>query len=177
MAAWPPLPRENDGNLSAPAAHYVTKVAIKLPDFWSEDPDLWFIHAESAFQNAQITQSRTKFDHVVQKLLQNIMVSVHGLILTSSSTSSTPYEDLKAKLVASYTLSRWHRVSKVIHHPALGDHRPTALMDAMLALLPEDEVPGSLLLGRPRISKIPARWQYTQISYGMLIEHKESILS
>jgi hypothetical protein len=138
---------ENDGNLSAPAAHYVTKVAVKLPDFWFDDPDLWFIHAESAFRNAQVTQSRTKFDHVVQKLPQNIMVSVRGLILNSSSTSSTPYEDLKAKLVSSYTLSRWQRVSKVIHHPALGDRRPTALMDAMLALLPEDEVPGSLFLG------------------------------
>ena len=40
---------ENDRNLSAPAAHYVTKVAVKLPDFRSDDPDLWFIHAESAF--------------------------------------------------------------------------------------------------------------------------------
>ena len=97
---------ENDGNLSAPAAHYVTKVAIKLSDFWFDDPDLWFIHAESAFRNAQITQSRTKFDHVVQKLPQNIMVSVRGLILSSSATSSTSYKDLKAKLVASYTLSR-----------------------------------------------------------------------
>ena len=86
---------EDDGNLSTPAAHYVTKVAVKLPDFWSDDPDLWFIHAESAFPNAQITQSRTKFDHVIQKLLQNIMVSVRGLILSSSATSFTPYEDLK----------------------------------------------------------------------------------
>ena len=75
------------------------------------------------------------------------MVSVRGLILTSSSTYSTSYEDLKAKLVALYTLSRWQRVSIVIHHPALGNRRPTALMDAMLALLPEDEVPGSLFLG------------------------------
>ena len=94
-------------DLSAPAAQYVTKVAIKLPDFWSDDPDLWFIHAKSAFRNAQITQSRTKFDRVVQELQKNIMVLVRGLILSSSSTSSTPYEDLKAKLVASYTLSRW----------------------------------------------------------------------
>ena len=28
----------------------------------------------------------------------------------------------------------------------MGDHRPTALKDAVLALLPEDEVPGSLFL-------------------------------
>ena len=28
----------------------------------------------------------------------------------------------------------------------MGDHRPTALRDAVLALLPEDEIPGSLFL-------------------------------
>ena len=136
-----------EGNSAPTPTQFVTKVAVKLPDFWTEDPDLWFLHAEAAFRNAQVTQSRTKFDHVVQKLPQSIMVSVRGLIMTSASTSSTPYEALKSKLVSSYTLSRWQRVNKLIHHPSLGDQRPTALMDAMLALLPDDEVPGALFLG------------------------------
>ena len=129
-----------------PTTQFVAKLAYKLPDFWIDDPDLWFLHAESAFRNSQVTQSQTKFDHVIQKLPQNIMVSVQGLIM-NKALSSTPYEDLKAKLVSSYTLSRWQRINKLIHHPALGDRRPTALMDAMLALLPDDEVPGSLFLG------------------------------
>ena len=128
-------------------AELVTKIAVKLPDFWTEDPDLWFLHAESAFRNAQITKSRTKFDHIVQKLPQKIMISVRSLIMGFGASSATPFEDLKNKLVSSYTLSLWQRVSKLIHHPGLGDRRPTALMDAMLALLPEDEVPGSLFLG------------------------------
>ena len=88
---------------TAPAEH-VTKIAIKLTEFWTKDPDLWFLHADSAFQNAQITQSRTKFNHVVQKLPQNIMIFVRGLIMSSASSSTTPFEDLKAKLVSSYTL-------------------------------------------------------------------------
>ena len=65
----------------------------------------------------------------------------------SAASSETPYKDLKAKLVSSYTLSRWQKVSKLIHHPGLGDRRPTALMDAMLALLPEDKKPGCLSQG------------------------------
>ena len=126
---------------------YVAKVSIKLPDFWTEDPDLWFLHEEAAFRNAQITQSITKFDHIVQKLPQKIMVLVRGLIMGSAAFSETPYKDLKAKLVSSYTLSSWQKVSKLIHHPGLGDRRPTALMDAMLVLLPEDEKPGCLFQG------------------------------
>ena len=96
---------ESDGNLLAPAAQFVAKLAIKLPDLWTDDPDLWFMHAEFAFRNSQVTQSKTKFDHVMQKLPQNIMISVRGLIMKSAA--STPYEDLKAKLVSSYTLLRW----------------------------------------------------------------------
>ena len=38
---------------------YVAKVSVKLPDFWTEDPDLWFLHAEAAFRNTQITQTKT----------------------------------------------------------------------------------------------------------------------
>jgi len=75
------------------------------------------------------------------------MVSVLGLIMGSATSSETPYEELKAKLVSSYTLSSWQKVSKLIHHPGLGDHRPTALMHAMLALLPEDEKLGCLFQG------------------------------
>ena len=138
---------ESDGNLSAPAAQFVAKLAIKLPDFRTDDPDLWFMHAEFAFRNSQVTQSKTKIDHVMQKLPQNIMILVRGLIMKSAASSSTPYEDLKAKLVSFYTLLHWQIINKLIHHPALGDWRPTALMDAMLALLPDDEVPGSLFLG------------------------------
>ena len=65
----------------------------------------------------------------------------------SAASSETPYKDLKAKLVSSYTLSRWQKVSKLIHHSGLGDGHPTTLMDALLALLPEDEKPGCLFLG------------------------------
>ena len=35
---------------------YIAKVSVKLPDFRTEDPDLWFLHAEAAFRNIQITQ-------------------------------------------------------------------------------------------------------------------------
>ena len=62
------------------------KVSVKLPDFWTEDPDLWFLHAEAAFRNAQITQSKTKFDHIIQKLPQKIIVSVCGLIMGSAAS-------------------------------------------------------------------------------------------
>ena len=35
---------------------FVAQVSVKLPDFWTEDPSLCFLHAEAAFRNIQITQ-------------------------------------------------------------------------------------------------------------------------
>ena len=29
---------------------FVAKLAVKIPDFWTGDPDLWFLHAEVAIQ-------------------------------------------------------------------------------------------------------------------------------
>ena len=43
---------------AAPAA--VNNVAVKLPEFWVADPDMWFMQAEAAFRTARINQSRTK---------------------------------------------------------------------------------------------------------------------
>ena len=70
--------------------NFVSKIAVKLPDFWTEDPDLWFLHAESDFHNAQVTQSRTELEYVVQKLPQAIMLSFCSLIMTSTSLFATP---------------------------------------------------------------------------------------
>lgn len=149
------------------SAEYITKVDIKLPEFWTKDPDLWYLHAESTCCNTKITQFQTKFDHVMQKLPKQIMISVRSLII-NSFLSATPFEDLKTKLESSKTFTPRQRVSKVIHHPALEDRRPSYCSNG----LPEDE----RLLGSPRIQKIQVRWRYMQISYGMQGELNLQIL-
>ena len=135
-----------------------TSSILVTPDFEHK----WFIRASwptgfldrgprpvvsSCRGGLQKCPNHTVKNQIVQKLPQKIMVLVRRLIMGSAASSETPYEDLKAKLVSSYTLSRWQKVSKLIHHPGLGDRRPTALMDAMLAPVQEDEKPGCLFQG------------------------------
>jgi hypothetical protein len=45
------------GDPPAPVAH----VAVKLPTFWTTDPDMWFFQAECSFNRSRITTSYTKF--------------------------------------------------------------------------------------------------------------------
>ena len=56
-----------------------------------------------------------------------------------------PYDRIKARLVTDFAPSVYlHRAENIINHPDLGDRRPSAMMAAMLAELPEDVSPGIL---------------------------------
>jgi hypothetical protein len=57
-----------------------------------------------------------------------------------------PYEQLEEKLTASYQKSPWQRTFELLDMPDLADRRPSVLMDAMMALLPDDVEPNRLFL-------------------------------
>ena len=45
-------------------------VAIKLPIFWAQQPEVWFLQAEAQFHIRKITDDTTKFYHAVAALDQ-----------------------------------------------------------------------------------------------------------
>ena len=130
----------------APTPAHVNTVAVKLPDFWVADPDMWFFQAEAAFRNARITQSRTKFDHVVMRLPEQVSISLRSLLLTMGDSTEDPYEQLRDKLIAKFGKTRWQRAFALLDHPDLGDRRPSSMMEEMLALLPAGAQPDVLFL-------------------------------
>jgi hypothetical protein len=128
-----------------PAA--VSSISVKLPDFWLSDPEMWFTQADSIFRRANIKSSLTKYDYALQKLLCDVLLTVHELALRVCTGSiEDPYEQLEEKLTASFQKSPWQRTFELLDMPELGDSRPSVLMDAMLALLLEDVPPNRLFL-------------------------------
>jgi hypothetical protein len=128
MAARPPPTQQQ------PAA--VSAVAAKLPEFWTSDLVMWFRQAEACFHRSNISTSSTMFDHVLMKLPEAVVVSVRSLINEIQPGDHNSYERLKERLTSSYAKTRWQQAFALIKHPDLGDRRPSALMDEMLALLP-----------------------------------------
>ncbi len=86
----------------APAAVNVNAVGVKLPDFWTSDPVMWFRQAEACFRRSNITVSGTKFDHVLMKLPEAVVISVRSLINEIQPTDNDAYERLKERLTESY---------------------------------------------------------------------------
>jgi len=91
-----------------PPAHPVAAVGIKLPEFWVSDPVMWFAQAEAVFRRSNITVRFTKYDHVLMKLPEAVVVSVRNLVSSIKPTDLDANEKLKARLTASYAKTRWH---------------------------------------------------------------------
>jgi hypothetical protein len=130
-----------------PATVYA--MAVKLPDFWPGDPELWFTQADFMIRRAGIKCSLTKYDYALQKLPVpcEVLQSVRELACrVRAGVVDDPYEQLEEKLTASYQKSPWQRTFELLNMPDLGDRRPSVLIDAMLALLPDDVEPNRLFL-------------------------------
>jgi len=127
-------------------AAVVNTVAVKLPEFWVRDPDVWFYQAECSFRRARITASHTMYEHVVMKLPEAVSISVRSLLLSITQETEDPYEQLKARLTANFGKTRWQRAFELLDHPDIGDRRPSRMMSDMLALLPPGTTPDTLFL-------------------------------
>jgi hypothetical protein len=130
---------------AAPVAH----VAVKLPDFWVEDPKMWFSQAEAQFRRARITAAARMYDYVLMKLPEDVVMSVRALI---SEIEADPvkqedsYQLLKDALLGSYGKTKWQMVYALLDHPDLSERRPSAMMAEMLSIMFETSAPDSLFL-------------------------------
>lgn len=109
----------------------VHAVSLKLPTFWPDEPDIWFAQAESQFAIRGITADATKFHYVVSALDGQTARRVGDLLRTPSAD---PYTDLKKRLLASFSLSERERAARLLDLDDLGDQKPSALVDHILAL-------------------------------------------
>ena len=137
------MPEEEGSDLSQSAVP-LTTVSINLPTFWTDSPEVWFIQAEAQFKVKRITTSRTKFNHCLTALPQDVAFQLLDLV---RAPPATPYEALRSCLIQMNMLSDFQRYQALQSLPLLSDQRPSELMDKMLVLLPEDKKPGFFLWG------------------------------
>ena len=110
----------------APAT--IAAVALKLPTFWTAEPEVWFAQTEAQFaaRDPAIVADLTKYNYVVAALDNTTATEVKALLLHPPATQK--YDTLKAALIKAYGKSQATKDTELLSLNGLGDRRPSALL-------------------------------------------------
>ena len=144
------MPGDDDNN-----AAQNNDVALKLPTFWAHQPRVSFAQAEAQFTLCAITVDSTKYSYLIAALPKDVATrALDSIESMADSYSTEKYKGLKGRLLGTFTPSDYERAGMLINGLDLGDDKPSALMDRMLALLGDHEP--CLLFKRLFLQRLPA---------------------
>ena len=110
--------------------------AFRGPPFCTQEPSMWFSLLEINFSSQRITSSLTKFTHATSLIPHDILTQVSDVI-TTAIDSKTPYEDLRAAILARLQSSVTSRLQELLSKEELGNKKPSDLLRRMKKLLGE----------------------------------------
>ena len=94
-------------------------VEIKLPKFWTDDPEIWFLRAEAQFRAKSIIVDQTKFDYVITALDNCAAAEVKAVLLNPPEQGK--YNALKTALLNAFGNSQLQKDAELLNISGLGD--------------------------------------------------------
>lgn len=106
-------------------------VSSRIPEFWTDQPGLWFIQFEAAVA-PQKTSDEAKYLLLIAKLGKQVIQQVADLLEKPPATDK--YDTLKRRLLNVYEESESQRIQKLIGEMQLGEQKPSQLLRRMQSL-------------------------------------------
>ena len=106
-------------------AQTVQAASLKLPGFFTEDPDMWFGRIEAQFRSKGINQDETKFDYVYGALDNATAKEVRPALLNPPDNGK--YEHLKAALIKVFGKTQAQKDAALLNMTGLGDQKASTL--------------------------------------------------
>lgn len=107
-------------------------VSVKIPQFYSENPEWWFAQVESAFSVAGIIRDDTKCGYVVANLDKTAFPLVWGVI--SSLPTQGKYDAIKSRIINAYAEINVSKLRRLLRGQELGEDRPSVFLERMKTL-------------------------------------------
>ena len=111
---------------TVPQAPEVQAVSVKLPEFWPDDPEVWFIRVEAQLRSRAITQDQTRFDYVVAALDNREIVEIKAVL--TNPPQQDKYNTIKKALLSAFGKTQTQKDAELLNISGLGDRKPTALL-------------------------------------------------
>ncbi|KER31055.1 hypothetical protein T265_02619 [Opisthorchis viverrini] len=105
-------------------------IYVKLPEFGSRDPRLWFAQLEAIFESRRITSQNSRYNHVVGCLPDFIAREVSDLIYSRPPTD--PYDVLKSAIISRTGASDEQNLRKLLSGVDFGDKSPSQHLHHMM---------------------------------------------
>lgn len=119
---------ENSSNTSA-------NINFKLPEFWPNDPLVWFTQIEAIFATRKLTSDKSKYNILVSSISPELATEVRDILLNPPEQDS--YDTLKKVIIKRTTLSDQSRIQKLLRIEELGEEKPSHLLRKIQQLLGE----------------------------------------
>lgn len=120
----------------------INKVAVRVPPFWSDEPELWFAQLESQFTISGITQDSTKYFYALSQLESRHVREIKDVI--TQPPENNKYEMVKKTLIQRVSISQEQRTRQLLELEELGDHKPSQFLRHLRTLAGE-AIPDALL--------------------------------
>ncbi|XP_028131142.1 uncharacterized protein LOC114326886 [Diabrotica virgifera virgifera] len=127
----------------------INRISVKIPPFWPNDPEIWFLQVENQFTLANITSDATKFNYIVANLETVYISEVRDIIVSPPTTER--YVKLKLEIIKRLSASQQQKIKRLLEHEELGDRRPSQFLRHLQSLAGKtvsDNIVRSLWLGR-----------------------------
>lgn len=114
------------------ASGSVDRVALRLPPFWPDDPEVWFGQAEAHFLVSGIKDDSTKFYSIIAQLDHRYAKEIKSLIKNPPKTDK--YLRLKTELTKCLSISREQQIREVLSSQELGDRKPSQFLRHLITM-------------------------------------------
>lgn len=106
-------------------------LSARIPDFWPDQPRLWFIQVEAILAQ-QKAGDYANYNIVVAKLNKEVIQQVADILADPPEIGK--FDTLKTRLLEIYEESESRQIQKLISEMELGDQRPSQLLRRMREL-------------------------------------------
>lgn len=138
-------------------------ITIKLPQFWPQSPEVWFVTAEAQFNLHRITSESRKYTHLLTALPPDIIQNNLDLI-QDPYDSNNLYTNFKNELLKRLLPNEEHRIMELLYNTEMGDRKPSVFYRYLLQLVGTSTEIGNKVIRKIFLDRLPKPIQRTLIT-------------